>query len=53
MSPVEKAAVAWWKSKRPVGWSKARHLRTYSVNTTTEAEHFLSKVVAKMLGEGK
>jgi len=43
------AAVAWWESKRPVGWTTAAHLRSPLVNTCTDAEASLAVVVARLV----
>jgi hypothetical protein len=49
VSPVENAAYEWWKSKRPVKWSEAQHLKIYDVNTTTDAERLLARKVFAMI----
>lgn len=36
------AVKAWWLSKRPSGWRKARHLRNPHVNCTTAEEKQLA-----------
>jgi hypothetical protein len=41
-----RCAYWWWKSKRPKGWSEARHLRDPEVNLATDAEHDLARAVA-------
>lgn len=39
---VSKAAVEWWKSKRPLSYDEEAHLNNPLVNTTTEAEKKLA-----------
>jgi len=39
-------AVAWWKAKRPIGWSLERHLENPVVNCITDIENALARKVA-------
>lgn len=43
---VLRAAVAWWRKKRPVSFDQAEHIANPTINTTTPAEKRLAKVVA-------
>jgi len=42
------AAVKWWESKRPDGWTLERHLKNPTVNRSG-AEERLAKEVAKII----
>jgi hypothetical protein len=44
---VLKAAVAWWESRRPMGWALDQHLKNPAVNTHDQAERLLAITVAK------
>lgn len=33
-SDVEKAALKWWKEKRPLAWNAAKHRRNPDINTS-------------------
>ena len=44
---LEKAAIAWWRSKRPVDWSQAEHLKNPTINVATEREAGLALAVAR------
>lgn len=45
-SEVLKAAVAWWKGKRPTGDTVEDHLGHPTINTTTLREARLAEAVA-------
>lgn len=47
-SPVEKAALTWWRSKRPLAWSEAEHLANPKINTVL-SEQRVALAVAKAL----
>ena len=46
---LRKAALAWWKANRPVGWSTADHMCHPAVNTVGEEESRLARAVARMV----
>lgn len=50
-TPVDRAAVAWWRTKRPVIWTEEQHRKSPLVNCTTAAEKRLANAVADMLGQ--
>jgi hypothetical protein len=52
-SKVEREAVRWWRSKRPIAWSETRHLANPTVNTCTDSEKRLATHVAVMLTDRK
>lgn len=49
MTPVEKAALAWWQAKRPFEWDEPEHIASPTVNQTSPAEKLLACEVARML----
>lgn len=49
MSPLERAAIAMWKQRRPLSFSEAEHLANPTINTTSEAEQKFARAVAKFL----
>ena len=51
---VADAAIRWWESKRPVGWTQARHLQMPTVNTCidTDVEGKLALAVASLVKLG-
>jgi len=49
MTALEKAALTWWKSKRPLDWTKADHLHAPDINCRNDAEDRLAGAVAKMV----
>ena len=53
MTPIERAAYAWWKNRRPLVYSEAEHLRNPTVNTCTDGEARLARAVARMRKERK
>lgn len=46
------AALAWWESRRPVGWDLRRHLDNSTVNTCGEAEKLLAAAVGQAVEVG-
>jgi hypothetical protein len=44
-----KAALSWWKWKRPVEWSVAEHLKNPTINTVTDREAKLARECAKVV----
>ncbi len=50
MRPSEKevirAAILWWRGKRPVGWNGDQHRQNPAVNANNEAETELAHAVA-------
>lgn len=50
MSPLSRAAVAWWRAHRPYGWDEARHLAHPTVGVRgTSVDHALAVAVADHL----
>ena len=45
-SPLERAAMQWWRWHRPTGWSMADHIAQPYVNVDTEHYH-LATVCAR------
>lgn len=41
------AAVTWWKSKRPVGWTIAQHVIDPTINTAGYREKRLARAAAR------
>jgi hypothetical protein len=55
-SPLEKAALTWWRGKRPCAFNEVEHLKKPTINTTTDTEKRLARSVARTLktrGEGQ
>ena len=55
-SPLEEAALAWWRTKRPLDWDENQHLKNPTINTTTHDEARLARSVARTLrtrGKGR
>ena len=48
-SPLEKAALAWWRGRRPVYFDETEHLKNPTINTTTDTEKRLASSVARTL----
>jgi hypothetical protein len=46
---IERAALNWWRRKRPVAYDQRQHLANPRVNTVTAAETRLANAVASML----
>jgi hypothetical protein len=46
---VAEAAAAWWKARRPSGWSLEQHLADPAVNCEGAREHQLAQAVASWL----
>lgn len=46
------AAMAWWESKRPDGWTAERHLGEPLFGCTTEAEEKLARICADWKSAG-
>jgi hypothetical protein len=49
MTVVEKAARAWWRAHRPIGWTVVDHLRQPIVNALTPREIRLAMAVASLI----
>lgn len=47
------AARAWWRSKRPIGWTEAQHLASPTINTMTQWESRLARAVARAVKKRK
>jgi hypothetical protein len=49
VSPVERAALAWWRAHKPTDWSREEHLKHPAVNCgMTKWDHRLALAVARM-----
>lgn len=46
---IERAALNWWRSKRPVAYDQKQHLAQPRVNTSGAAEKRLANAVAAMV----
>lgn len=46
LQALQQASLAWWTSKRPVGWTLRKHLDTRDVNTSTASERAMATAVA-------
>ncbi len=53
LSPVERAALAWWRGHRPVGWSLSMHLKCPLVNVLGGRDDRLAKAVLKLLPKAR
>lgn len=53
LSKVERAALRWWRMRRPITWSEAGHLRSPTVGTTTPSETALANACARLVTERK
>ena len=49
ITELEKEAIRWFNSHRPLTWSQEKHLENYSVNTTTDIEESLAKQIADFI----
>ncbi len=49
---VEKAARAWWRQRRPVGWTRRKHLANPTINCNGKAETQLAQMVANWIKLG-
>lgn len=53
MTPDEKevllAALAWWRSQRPLAWKLDDHLDNPTINTVNKREHRLAAAVARLM----
>lgn len=48
-SPLEKAALAWWRSHRPCSFSETEHLKNPTINLPNDSEKKLARSVARTL----
>ncbi len=46
LQALQQASLAWWESRRPIGWELRQHLDKPAVNTTTSQEQHLAEAVA-------
>lgn len=49
LTPLELAAVAWWRRRCPVVYTQAEHLADPTVGTLGDAERRLARAVARVL----
>ena len=49
MTQVERAAIGWWRTRRPLDWSVEEHLETPAVNCVTYHEEKLAEAVAALI----
>lgn len=47
------AAVAWWKVRRPKGWTDEQHMDIPRIERSGDAERWLATVVASILEDHK
>lgn len=55
-SPIEQAALAWWKGSRPLALSEQEHLDNPTINLSSDGDEALAEAVAEALrtrGEGE
>lgn len=51
LESVSRAAIAWWKGKRPCAWTaQEQHVANPTVNCCTDYENELAKAVAAFVG---
>jgi len=50
---VINAALQWWRSCRPVGWTIRMHLAAPDVNTATHSDANLASVIAALAAHKK
>lgn len=48
-SPLEKAALVWWRSCRPCAFNEVEHLKNPTINLATDSEKRLARSVARTL----
>jgi len=48
---LTRAAISWWKSKRPNDYTAKDHVKNWQVNTFNNAEKNLAKAVAAIVKE--
>ena len=48
-TPLEKAALAWWRGGRPCSFDEAEHLKNPTINLATDPEKRLARSVARTL----
>ena len=53
LSKLERAAIRWWKGKRPLSYNHKQHLANPEVNCCSVFEHQLCKAVHKHLTQSK
>lgn len=51
MSSIDKAALSWFRNKRPKSMTEHEHAMNYAVNCMTDAEKRLARAVAKLILE--
>jgi hypothetical protein len=52
-TPLEQAAIRWWRSKKPCVYTLAEHLANPTINTTTDWEKRLAQAAAKAVRGGR
>ena len=50
MSVLEEAAIAWWKRRRPLGWTAEMHIANPTINCTSD-EYDLAKQASYLVKE--
>jgi hypothetical protein len=48
-SPLEKAALAWWRGNRPCAFDETQHLRNPTINLGSDPDMRLARSVARTL----
>jgi len=51
LTPLELAALQWWRFHRPIRWTQAQHIAEPTVNVTNERARRLAKQAAKVAGK--
>jgi len=46
---IKDMAIEWWESLRPIGWDLAKHLKSPTINCSTEKERNLARAIASHL----
>lgn len=44
MNALERAALAWWINKRPIGWTEIQHLDNPEINCTIPEQDLARRV---------
>jgi len=52
-SNLTRAAIAWWRSRKPLYFTAAEHLENPYINMQSDAERRLAKAVAAEIRKGK
>ena len=53
MTALEKAAMKWWKLKRPLAYTESQHIKNPTINCRNWPESNLAAEVSRMLEKKK